>query len=310
MARSRPPTEEGALTRVAQLTVTVAACDRPVPMRRCLDALLGGERLPAEIIVVDQSGDDAVRQAIAAGRAPPGVTVRCLPQARTGLSASRNAAVAQASHAIVAFTDDDCVPRDDWVAVVERVLTAEHSPAAVSGRVLPLGDPRPDAFVVSARVDARRRDHRGRMPPWLVGTGGNFAAHRTWLERVGPFDPRLGAGSPGKAAEDAELLYRLLRAGATIRYEPDAVVFHERQTAAQRLSSRTGYGYGIGAFCGLWLRRGDWYAGRLLGGWLSRQFGLLLRAGARRDWFLARQRWLSLTGGARGLVYGLRLSDQ
>jgi hypothetical protein len=103
-------------------------------------------------------------------------------------------------------------------------------------------------------------------------------------------------------------LYRLLRAGARVRYEPGSVVFHERQTAVQRLSSRQGYGHGIGALCGLYLRRGDLYAGRMLGGYLLDQAGGLARSVLRRDWFLTRQRLNALRGCATGFRYGLRLS--
>jgi GT2 family glycosyltransferase len=141
-----------------------------------------------------------------------------------------------------------------------------------------------------------------------VGTGGNFAASRAWLDRVGRFDQRLGAGSPGRAAEDADLIYRLLRAGGVVRYDPAAVVYHERLTEALRLRSRWTYGFGIAAACGLWLRRGDLSALGLLGTWAGKQLVLLAGALARRDGFLARQRLLSLRGGARGLLYGLRLA--
>lgn len=297
------------MSRVAAVTVAVAACDRPEGVARCLDGVLGGELLPAELIVVDQSRDDAVELVVRrVGRTD--LAVRYVRQPRTGLSDSRNAAVAHASQPVVAFTDDDCVPHPHWLAAVAAAFSAADAPAALTGRVLPLGEERPGTFVVSPRAGTERIDFRGRTIPWRVGTGGNFAARREWLERIGPFDPRLGAGSPGKAAEDADLLYRLLRAGATVRYEPAAVVYHERQTEAQRLASRAGYGFGIGAFCGLWLRRGDWFAVRLLLGWLGLQTGLLLKAGLGGNRLLARQRWLSLGGGARGLVYGLGLRDR
>jgi GT2 family glycosyltransferase len=297
------------VSRVAAVTAAVAACDRPDGVARCLDGLLAGELLPAELIVVDQSRDDAVEKVVRrVGRTD--IAVRYVRQPRTGLSDSRNAAVAHASQPVVAFTDDDCVPHPRWLLAVSTAFAAPDGPEALTGRVLPLGEERPGTFVVSPRAGTERIDFRGRTIPWRVGTGGNFAARREWLERIGPFDSRLGAGSPGKAAEDADLLYRLLLAGATVRYDPDAIVYHERQTEAQRLASRAGYGFGIGAFCGLWLRRGDWYAARLMLGWVGLQAGLLVKAGLRGNRFLARQRRLSLGGGVRGLAYGLRLSDR
>jgi len=99
----------------------------------------------------------------------------------------------------------------------------------------------------------------------------------------------------------------MLRAGAHIRYEPDAVVYHERQSRARRMASRWSYGYGVGAFCGIWARKGDRYTLHLLGGWLRHQGRILARSAASRDWMQVRQRWLSLRGTMRGFLYGLRI---
>ncbi|HWN44813.1 MAG TPA: glycosyltransferase family 2 protein, partial [Thermoanaerobaculia bacterium] len=146
----------------------------------------------------------------------------------------------------------------------------------------------------------------GRALPWLVGTGGNFAARRDWLLRAGGFDERLGAGSPGGSGEDMDILYRLLKAGARIRYEPQAVVYHERQPRERRLASRSAYGRGIGACCGLWLRGRDLHALAVLGGWLRMRGGMAAGAVRRRQWGGVREELLVLGGTARGLVYGLR----
>ncbi len=285
------------------VTAAVAACDRPAALLRCLDAIFGGEALPAEVIIVDQSRDDAVADAVAGAAGP--APIRYLQQERQGLSASRNGALAMASQPIVAFTDDDCVPSPGWVRTIHGVLAGDGGLAAVTGRVLPLGEDRPDTHVVSPRESTEARVYRGRVVPWEVGTGGNLAARRSWLDRIGRFDERLGAGSPGQAAEDSELLYRLLLAGAVIRYEPESLVYHERQTAAQRLASRSGYGHGIGAVCALYLRKGDAYAAVMLGSYLRAHWSGLIRSLAHRDWFMARQRILALRGCARGFGYGL-----
>jgi hypothetical protein len=103
-----------------------------------------------------------------------------------------------------------------------------------------------------------------------------------------------------------DLFYRLLRSGARIRYEPAAVVFHERQPRDRRLASRSSYGRGIGACCGLWLRGRDLHALRVLGGWLRMRGGLAAGALRRRQWSGVREELLVLGGTARGLVYGLR----
>jgi GT2 family glycosyltransferase len=290
--------------RIAELTVAIATLDRPGSLARCLEAVLKGQALPAEIIVVDQSRDDATRSLIEEPKQGD-VPIIYVRQKLHGLSASRNAAIGRASHPVVVFTDDDCVPDGGWVAAIDRAFAQSPAPDAVAGSVLALGPETSGTYMVSPREGRTHAGFIGKVIPWLIGTGGNFAIKREWFGRVGRYDERLGAGSPGKAAEDADLIYRLLRAGAFIRYEPDAIVYHERQSRAHRLMSRWSYGHGIGAFCGIWLRRGDIYAIRILGYWLFSLGRELAGIVARRKWLEAYQRVLSLQGTVRGLMYGL-----
>ena len=168
---------------------------------------------------------------------------------------------------MLAITDDDCAPGAGWLATLAAALERHPTPAAVTGAVLPLGARPPGLHAISLRMDTRAVDYHGRMRPWIAGSGGNFAASSDLLRRHHGWDERLGPGSPGQSFEDAELLYRILREGGVVRYEPAAVVRHEWQTWATRLATRSSYGHGIGAMCGLWLRRGDVFALRLFAGY-------------------------------------------
>jgi hypothetical protein len=104
-----------------------------------------------------------------------------------------------------------------------------------------------------------------------------------------------------------DLFYRLLRSGASIRYEPDALVYHERQTESERRVRRPMYGRGMGACCGIWLRQGDLHAVRILGAWLLLRLARIVKpAGVTRRMAL-REELLILHGTLQGLVYGLRV---
>lgn len=288
------------------ISAAIATLNRPGGLARCLDAILGGEVLPAEVIVVDQSADLA-SQAVVEQRHSrlPLVYVR---QVRQGLSASRNAAFAHALSPIVAMTDDDCVPDAAWIAALARAFAANPDVDGVTGRVLPLGPPRPGHYIVSPRESDTPAVFRGKVVPWRVGTGGNFALRHTAYRRIGGFDERLGAGSPGKAAEDADVMYRLLRDGGQVCYDPSAIVYHEWQSKAQRIRSRGTYGYGIGAACAIWMRDGDGFAAQLLRQRMLGRFRSLVVGIWRREWFEAYQSWLSLRGMALGMVYGARVA--
>lgn len=274
---------------------------------RCVDALLAGQVKPAEVIIVDQSEDDATARSVAE-RQDHDTPILYIRQKASGLSTSRNAAIVAATRPILAVTDDDCVPDKQWVAVVARAFSTADAPDALTGRVLAMDDEAAGLHAVSLRSHVTQTDFRGKTIPWNVGTGGNFAVKREWFERIGYYDERLGAGSPGRAAEDADLLYRLLRAGAHIRYEPEAIIYHSRQDRNRRLSTRWGYGHGIGALCSLWLRRRDLYALRMLAAWLIGTGLELASATLHRQWFEAHQRLWGLGGTFQGLLYGMRVA--
>ena len=294
------------MTSIAKLTVAIATLDRPDALLRCLDALLSGDVLPAEVIIVDQSWNDATRSVVEQRQVNP-VPIIYIHQERRGLSASRNAAIARASCPVFAVTDDDCVPDRGWIAAINRTFASPAAPDAMTGRVLPLGSDVSGLYVISLRESTMRTEFSGKIVPWLVGTGGNFAVKCEWFTRIGGYDERLGVGSPGKAAEDADLFYRLLHAGAHMRYEPDALIYHERQSKVRRMASRWSYGHGIGAFCGIWLRQGDFYILGILGYWLYSLCRELAGTIGRRQWMQAHQRVLSLRGTVRGLVHGLHV---
>jgi GT2 family glycosyltransferase len=291
----------------AAITVGVAACGRPEGLARCLAALAGQTSPPAEVVVVDQDPSDAARDALA-GSGLAGA--RYLEQPRLGLSASRNLALDAATKPLLAVTDDDCAPDPGWLAAVTAALEQPPRPDAVTGPILPLGDRLPGTYAVSLRESRIRLDHSGRVLPWTVGTGANFCARVELLHEVGGWDERLGAGSPGQAAEDSELMLRLLDARRVVRYEPDAVVRHEWQTREQRLASRWSYGYGIGAMSGLRLADRDGFALRMLGGYARLHLRPLLGALKRRDRDSASERARALASLAPGVVYGLRAAGR
>jgi GT2 family glycosyltransferase len=300
---SEKGTAESGVSR-ASVTVAIATMDRPAGLERCVTAILQGETQPAEIVIIDQSRGDATRDLVARSHWHHVVPVTYVRQSCSGLAASRNAAVGNATQPIVAFTDDDCIADGRWLTSVMRAF-GDAGTDVVTGRILPLGPETPGFHPVSLRTSAVRSVFRGRAIPWKAGSGGNVAVRAEWLDRVGGFDERLGVGSPGRSAEDIDMLYRFLRAGATLRYEPDAVVMHERQETARRLQSRPSYGFGMGAFCALWARRYDAFAFWMLAQWCAERGRSLLGSFVRRRWQRVHEELLMLRGAMSGFAYGL-----
>ena len=296
------------MTSEPTVTVAVATCGRPEALRRCIDAIVAGTSAPDQLVVVDQgppaNGGDVV------DRIDPSIPHRYLSQERLGLSASRNLALNVATGDVLAVTDDDIVPDRRWVERIRAAFTnGDRSVSAVTGSVHALEEPvAGETFAISLRVDPEPRHYVGRHRPWTVGTGGNFAARTSVLRDLGGWDDRFGVGSPGRAAEDVELVDRLLTGGHVIAYEPHAVVYHELCTADRRRATRWSYGFGIGAFVGHRLRQRDLAVLPFLVPYLRSNIVSGGLAALRGDWFEARLHTRALVSLLPGWWYGTRLS--
>jgi GT2 family glycosyltransferase len=283
--------------------VAISTRDRPRALERCLRSLAAGRLVPGEVVVADQSDGPETRELLAQPR--DGLGVRYLRARPGGLAPAQNDAVRAASAPVVAVLDDDCVADERWLESIADAF-ADEELAFLSGTVLPLGPDTPGLHPVATRTSRERRELDARTLPWDAGSGNNFAFRKAWFERIGGCDERLGPGAPGKGAVDMDLFRRLLRAGARGRYEPDAIVFHERATRAGRLARRFPYGYGMGACCVLWMRQGDAFGRHVLGRWIAMRSNVLARSLARGRWLAVREELLVLAGTIGGIVFGLR----
>jgi hypothetical protein len=73
-----------------------------------------------------------------------------------------------------------------------------------------------------------------------------MAWRRATLESLGGFDPALGAGTATGSGDDLDLFRRALGEGATVVYEPQALVYHDHPETVRALR-RTFIRYGLGA---------------------------------------------------------------
>jgi glycosyltransferase involved in cell wall biosynthesis len=209
-----------------RVSVVVPTYRRPDLLARCLGALAGQDFDPAafEVIVCDDAADPATRPRVeefATGLRP---VVRYLAVTGThGPAAARNAGWRAARGAVVAFTDDDCVPEPAWLSEGVRPLESDPRLAAVTGRVVvPLG-PRPTDY---------EKDTAGLEGAEFVTA--NCLCRRDVLARLGGFDERFAAAW----REDSDLHFALLEAGAAVVKAPGAVVVHPVRPAPWGVSLR------------------------------------------------------------------------
>jgi glycosyltransferase involved in cell wall biosynthesis len=208
-------------------SVIVCTRDRCERLGRTLDDLAAqrvGTDQRFEIVVVDNASTDATESVVRRFVARSPVPARYLLEPRPGLSRARNLGWRAARGRILVFTDDDMVFPPRWLERILILFTLKPEPAAVTGPVAVHPDSHPSLISSFGKHITR---YRFPMTPWEVGRGNNMAFSREWLERVGAFDVRLGAGTPAGSGEDTDMLYRILKAGGEILFDPGLEVYHD-----------------------------------------------------------------------------------
>jgi len=215
----------------ADLTVIVPVKDNPTGLDRCLAALVD-----YRVVVVDDGSDDAITHRRVAKRYG---TVYLRRDENGGPGRARGTGLESVGTAFVAFVDSDVETPVGWfaglathfadpavMAVAPRtrsrrgsgllaVYEREHSPLDLGDAPGPVGVGRVVSYVPAAALVART----------------------SAITSIGGFDPDLRWG------EDVDLIWRLVEAGAVVRYEPAVQVVHDpRPDWSAWFSQRVRYG--------------------------------------------------------------------
>jgi len=175
-----------------------------------------------ELIIVDNGSTDHTSAVIDNHRGP--LQLKSVVERHPGLGRARNRGWRASSGDIIAFTDDDCYPKADFLRAMHRSFTENQSLGFVAGRVT-LHNAQDYPITIIDRNDPVVFLPNQFVPAGAIA-GANLAFRRVALDAVGGFDNFLGTGTRFPA-EDVDIVARILASGWHGLYDPGVVVAHD-----------------------------------------------------------------------------------
>lgn len=239
------PSPAASAPAAPDITVLICTRNRANQLKNVLTSA-AAMRVPSglrwEMVVVDNGSSDHTADVVQSfgDRLP----VRVVREEAAGLSNARNRGVAEAQGRYICWTDDDVLIDEGWLAAYAEAFERHPEAAVFGGRITPvlesptpawfarLADEWPLTTLLAMRdfADVIPLDFDDGVAPW----GANFAVRAAEQRRV-RYEPELGV-SPHhrRVGEEAEVIHRILKSGATGWWVPGAVVRHiipvQRQT--------------------------------------------------------------------------------
>jgi glycosyltransferase involved in cell wall biosynthesis len=214
--------------RPARMTKTVFSIVIPTyhaqeSLKECLGALLdqGVNEQGCEIIVVNDGGDDEVREHIVS--LGNGSRIRYLYQENKGPAAARNLGIENANGDVILFLDDDSLPTEKWFGETRKAWERHRDVHGIGGYVASrLSDGMcscVNADLFNWFLDAQAS---GQHPNFLTTCNGGY--QKSALIKVGNFDQSFKTAS----GEDRDLNLKIVKAGGKLVLDRSIIVYHDR----------------------------------------------------------------------------------
>ena len=217
------------------ISVIIPTHNRESGLRRTLDALRA-QNYPldrVEVLVVADGCTDRTLETLQDYNA--GFPLHILEQPNQGPAVARNYGAAQANGQLLIFLDDD-IEASPHLFKAHALAHQAGAHQVIIGYSPPVFEVQSDFLRIGLRswwedlfFEMRRPGHRYAYRDLLTG---NFSLSADLFAAVRGFDPDFGCH------EDYELGVRLIDAGASFSFVPDAVGYHHDRTDLKRLLQR------------------------------------------------------------------------
>jgi len=222
------------MTSAPRLSVVIPTFRRPELLRAAVTSCLqqqGVRPEQMEIVVVDNSLEASARATVDALKAAP-IAVRYVHEPWPGISHARNAGIAHAAGALLAFLDDDEEADPLWLKSLADCADASKADA-VLGPVRFRFDTTEPADLAFLQWCYGREWHgkTGETVPNIAGMG-NCMLRKDRCQGDAPFDPALGL----TGGEDLRFIVELRESGGRVVWCEEARVTEYCPPARAKLS--------------------------------------------------------------------------
>ena len=177
---------------MTRFSVIINTFDRKEELYKCLERLENQDYEDFEVIIVNQGKEDIAHERF-----------KVIESKDRGPAYGRNRGAEISEGEILAFTDDDCLPRKDWLKKADRYF--EEDISGLEGNIITEKGPK----------------NNGESKLHGFATANMFYTKEIF-EKVGGFDERIGV-PPYR--EDTDLAWRVMEEGK-IKYAEDVIIDH------------------------------------------------------------------------------------
>lgn len=210
------------------ISIIISTRNRPISLKECLNSILKSAYLNYEVLISDQSDDrSTVKELLGKFRSKK---IRYFYTEVRGKSYGLNYCIKRARGKIYAFTDDDCLIDKKWLSNINQFFKKNNDDGVLGSTSAFKKSLHPGLHCPSTTLEAKPRnvDLNSAYDRNIPGQGNNMAFRKSTFEKFGGFIEWLGPGAKSGIAEDIELIYRILKKGGRIFYDPRIKIVHNR----------------------------------------------------------------------------------
>lgn len=209
------------------VTIVIPVYNDESRLVKCLDALQRQDypRENMSIYVIDNNSSTSLNHLV-----PKYNNLTLFHESKPGSYVARNKVLGQLNSDIIAFTDSDCIPNENWLTTSVEYLQ-KHGVDAVGGKVeLFAANPKANIYELYDIVSGFNQKEYIEKD--------NFAATANLVVKTAIFEQLQGFNTELLSSGDKDFCHRLVAKGYTLEYCDRAVIQHPARNSWKQVKTK------------------------------------------------------------------------